>query len=78
MKFRLNPIALGILAAQALFYPAISAQAITLGSYSPQVNDNLFGEQNINVNGSNETLTGNPDFAPGTDGSVNSTLGRLC
>ncbi|MGK3123206.1 autotransporter outer membrane beta-barrel domain-containing protein [Candidatus Pantoea formicae] len=77
MKFRLNPIAWGILAAQALFYPAISAQAITLGSYSPQVNDNLFGAQNINVNGSNETLTGNPDFAPGTDGSVNSTLGQV-
>ncbi|NIG19715.1 autotransporter outer membrane beta-barrel domain-containing protein [Pantoea sp. Al-1710] len=77
MKFKLNPIAFGILAAQALFYPAISAQAITLGSYSPKINDNLFGEQRIDVNGSNETLDGNPDFAPGTDGSVNSSLGQV-
>ncbi|MDI9223268.1 autotransporter outer membrane beta-barrel domain-containing protein [Pantoea sp. EA-12] len=77
MKFKLNPIAIGILAAQALFYPYISAQAITLGSYSPQVNDNLFGEQNIDVSGTSETLTGNPDFAPGTDGSVSSSLAQV-
>ena len=75
MKFKLNPIAIAILAAQALFYPATGTQAATLGSYSPQANDNLIGS--LSVYGSSETLTGNPRFSTGTDGAVNSTLGQV-
>ena len=77
MRFKLNPIAFGISAAIALFNPVISAQAITLGSYSPQTNDNLLGSQPNSVDNTTDTLSGNANFAPGTDGSVTTTLGQV-
>ncbi|MBB3306070.1 MULTISPECIES: autotransporter outer membrane beta-barrel domain-containing protein [unclassified Enterobacter] len=75
MRFTLNPIALGMLAAQLLIYPAMQSQAVTLGTYTPQNNDNQIGK--ITVSSGNETLTGNQAFTPGTDGAVTTTLGQV-
>ncbi|MFJ5160822.1 autotransporter outer membrane beta-barrel domain-containing protein [Pantoea sp. NPDC088449] len=75
MRFKLNPIAIGMMAAQLLFYPAIQSQAVTLGAYTPQANDNQVGK--VVVDGNSETLTGNQAFTPGTDGAVTTTLGQV-
>lgn len=75
MRFTLNPIALGMLAAQLLIYPAMQSQAVTLGTYTPENNDNQTGK--ITVSSGNETLTGNQAFTAGTDGAVTTTLGQV-
>ncbi|WP_336779187.1 autotransporter outer membrane beta-barrel domain-containing protein [Pantoea sp. USHLN256] len=75
MRFKLNPIAIGMMAAQLLFYPAIQSQAVTLGAYTPQVNDNQVGK--LVVSSGSETLTGNQAFTAGTDGAVSTTLGQV-
>lgn len=75
MRFQLNPIALGMLAAQLLFIPAMQSQAVTLGTYTPQDNDNQTGS--LIVNGGSQTLTGNQSFTAGSDGAVTTTLGQV-
>ncbi|BAN99167.1 hypothetical protein E05_44010 [Plautia stali symbiont] len=73
MRFTRNPIALGIVAAQAVFYFPGVGEAATLGAYNPRDNDQQSGA--LIVNGGSATLTGNQAFEPGIDGAVNTTLG---
>ncbi|MBZ6393098.1 MAG: autotransporter outer membrane beta-barrel domain-containing protein [Pantoea dispersa] len=75
MRFTRNPIALGIVAAQAVFYFPGVGEAATLGAYNPRDNDQQSGA--LIVNGGSATLTGNQAFEPGIDGAVNTTLGQV-
>lgn len=75
MRFTLNPIALGIVAAQAALYVPLTTQAVTLGVFNPRDNDQQSGA--LIVNSSNQTLTGNQAFEAGVDGLVNTTLGQV-
>jgi autotransporter family porin len=55
---------------------AVQAQNVTLGAYDPQVNDNLVGAT-IVAGGATVDLSGPQRFAPGTDGTVSTTLAAL-
>ena len=75
MRLKLNPIALGMMAAQLLFTPVMSVEAATLGAYTPQANDNQVGK--LVVSSGTETLSGNQAFTAGTDGAVTTALGQV-
>jgi len=75
MRFNLNPIVVGIVAAHVVSGFPLAAQAVTLGAYNPRDNDRQTGS--LIVNSGSQTLTGNQAFEPGVDGAVNTTLGQV-
>ncbi|WP_439213457.1 autotransporter outer membrane beta-barrel domain-containing protein [Duffyella gerundensis] len=74
--FKFNPVFLGIMAAQGVMLPLLSVSAAVLKPYTPEVNDNKAGVYCL-CNGSTQTLSGLPQFAPGESGSTRVTLGEL-
>lgn len=75
----LSRVAASVLTALAvpplLLLPS-SSLAVTLQAYNPVDNDQLSGSLNV-TDGSVADLTGNQRFQPGTDGSVNTSIGAL-
>lgn len=74
--FKLNPVLLGLIAAQGMLFPVLSASAAILKPYTPENNDYKAGVYCL-CNGSTQLLSGLPQFAPGESGATRVTLGDL-
>lgn len=74
--FKLNPLFLSLVAAQGLLFPILNASAALLKPYTPEFNDNKAGVYCL-CNGTTQTLSGLPQFAPGVSGATRITLGEL-
>ncbi|MEM6158972.1 autotransporter outer membrane beta-barrel domain-containing protein [Erwinia sp. P6884] len=74
--FKLNPVLLGLIAAQGMMFPALNASAAILKPYAPESNDNKSGVYCL-CNGSTQTLSGLPQFSSGESGLTRVTLGDL-
>lgn len=74
--FKLNPVLLSLVAAQGLIFPISLSWAAELKPYTPELNDNKVGAYCL-CNGSTQTLSGLPQFAPGESGANSVTLGEL-
>lgn len=72
---KLNLVLLGLITAQG-FIPASSLAAAVLKPYTPERNDNKAGVYCL-CNGSTQTLSGLPQFAPGKSGETRVTLSEL-
>lgn len=76
MRLKLNPVMMGLLAAQAVFIPLPVAWAAVLDSYNPMANDGKVGSLNI-TDGTSQSLTGIQQFDPGLVGTQPTVLGDL-
>ncbi|MBK0095551.1 autotransporter outer membrane beta-barrel domain-containing protein [Erwinia sp. S63] len=74
--FKLNPVLLSLVAAQGLMFPISLSWAAELKPYTPEINDNKVGAYCL-CNGSTQTLSGLPQFAPGESGATTVTFGEL-
>lgn len=73
--FKLNPLLLGLIAAQGVI-PAFNVTAAELKPYTPELNDNKAGVYCL-CNGSTQMLSGLPQFTPGKRGETRITLTEL-
>lgn len=76
MLFKLKPLVISLLAAQGMMIPALPGWAAVIQPFTPEKNDNKVGVFCV-CNGSTQSLTGLPQFAPGKSGEVPTTLGQL-
>ncbi|WP_246862578.1 autotransporter outer membrane beta-barrel domain-containing protein [Pantoea sp. SO10] len=76
MLFKLKPLVISLLAAQGMMIPALPSWAAVIQPFTPEKNDNKVGVFCV-CNGSTQSLTGLPQFAPGKSGAVSTTLGQL-
>lgn len=76
MLFKLKPLVISLLAAQGMMLPALPGWAAVIQPFTPEKNDNKVGVFCV-CNGSTQSLTGLPQFAPGKSGAVSTTLGQL-
>lgn len=74
--FKLNSVLLSLVAAQGVIIPVLPTTAAILRPYTPEVNDNKVGAYCL-CNGSTQTLSGLPRFAPGESGAGSVTIGEL-
>ena len=74
--FKLNPVLLSLVAAQGVMFPVLPTTAAILKPYTPEINDNKVGAYCL-CNGSTQTLSGLPQFAPGENGTGSVTIGEL-
>ncbi|WP_277976251.1 autotransporter outer membrane beta-barrel domain-containing protein [Pantoea endophytica] len=76
MLFKLKPLVISLLAAQGMMIPALPGWAAVIQPFTPEKSDNKVGVFCV-CNGSTQSLTGLPQFAPGKSGAVSTTLGQL-
>lgn len=76
MSFTLKPLVVSLLAAQGIIIPAVQTTAAVIQPFDPAKNDNKVGVFCV-CNGSTQSLTGLPQFAPGKSGEVQVTIGEL-
>ncbi|MDF7652132.1 autotransporter outer membrane beta-barrel domain-containing protein [Erwiniaceae bacterium L1_54_3] len=76
MLFKLKPLVISLLAAQGVIIPATQPLAAIIQPFDPAKNDNKVGVFCV-CNGSTQSLTGLPQFAPGKSGEVLVTIGQL-
>ncbi|MDI9222794.1 autotransporter outer membrane beta-barrel domain-containing protein [Pantoea sp. EA-12] len=76
MLFKLKPLALSLLAAQGIIIPVVQTTAAVIQPFDPATNDNKVGVFCV-CNGSTQSLTGLPQFAPGKSGEVQVTIGEI-
>jgi len=75
MRFKPNPVMLALLTAPIIACSTFYAYAATIDAWTPEANDAQVGA--TTVTNRSETLEGNPRFAPGQTGAVNTTLGQV-